>query len=104
MYAIVRAGGKQYRVAEKDVIEVNKLTAAEGDEIVLGEVLLVSDDSGVKIGSPYVTGAKVVGKIARHYQGRKVRGFTYKPKKSSSRRYGHRQQLTSVAIEKIQLA
>ena len=101
MYAIIRAGGKQYRVAEKDMIEINKLSAGEGEEVVIDEVLLVSDDSGVKIGSPYVEGASVVGKVTRQYKGRKIRGFTYKPKKSSSRRYGHRQLLTSVTIEKI---
>ena len=104
MYAIIRAGGKQYRVAEKDVIEVNKLSANEGEEVVLDEVLLVSDDSGVKIGSPYVEGASVVGKVTRQYKGRKVRGFTYKPKKQIHRRYGHRQMLTSVTIEKIEVS
>lgn len=104
MYAIIRAGGKQYRVAEKDVIEVNKLSADEGEEIVLNEVLLVSDDSGVKIGAPYVEGASVVGKVTRQYKGRKIRGFTYKPKKSSSRRYGHRQLLTALSIERISQA
>ena len=103
MYAIIRAGGKQYRVAEKDTIEVNKLAVAQGEEVVLNEVLLVSDDSGVKIGSPYVEGASVVGKVTRQYKGRKVRGFTYKPKKQIHRRYGHRQMLTSVTIEKIAL-
>jgi len=101
VYAIIRAGGKQFRVAEKDIIEVNKLSAGEGEEVVLNEVLLVSDDSGVKIGSPLVEGASVVGKVTRQYKGRKVRGLTYKPKKASSRRYGHRQLLTSVSIEKI---
>ena len=101
VYAIIRAGGKQYRVAEKDIIEVNKLDIAEGEEIVLDEVLLVSDEAGVKIGSPYVEGAKVVGKVTRQYKGRKIRGWTYKAKKSTSRKYGHRQLLTSVAIESI---
>ncbi len=101
MYAIVKAGGKQYKVAEKDIIEVNRLAAAEGEEVVLGEVLMVCDDKGVKVGSPLVEGASVVGKVTRHYQGRKINGFTYKPKKQIHRRYGHRQQLTSVAIEKI---
>jgi len=103
VYAIIRAGGKQYRVAEKDTIEVNKLAVAQGEEVVLNEVLLVSDDSGVKIGSPYVEGASVVGKVTRQYKGRKVNGFTYKPKKQIHRRYGHRQMLTSVTIEKIAL-
>lgn len=104
MYAIVRAGGKQYRVAENDIIEVNKLAVEQGEEVVLNEVLLVSDDSGVKIGSPYVEGASVVGKVTRQYKGRKVRGFTYKPKKQIHRRYGHRQMLTSVTIEKIEVS
>ena len=101
MYAIIRAGGKQYKVAENDIIEVNKLDAEEGSEIVLNEVLLVSDDAGVKIGSPFVQGASVTGKVTRQYKGRKVRGFTYKPKKNIHRRYGHRQMLTSVSIQKI---
>lgn len=101
MYAIIRAGGKQYKVAENDVIEVNRLSAAEGEEVVLDEVLLVGDDNGVKIGAPYVEGASVVGKVTRHYKGRKIRGFTYKPKKNVSRRFGHRQLLTAVSIQKI---
>lgn len=101
MYAIIRAGGKQYKVAENDIIQVNKLAVAEGEEVVLNEVLLVSNDGGVKIGSPFVEGAKVVGKVTRQYKGRKVRGFTYKPKKQIHRRYGHRQLLTAVTIEKI---
>lgn len=104
MYAIIKAGGKQYRVMQNDVIAVNRLAASEGDEIVINEVMLVSDDKGVNIGSPYVTGAKVVGKVTRHYKGRKINGFTYKPKKDSHRRYGHRQYLTSVLISEIQTA
>ena len=104
MYAVVEVGNRQYKVAEKDVIEVNKLTASGGDEIVLDEVLLVSDDQGTKIGAPYVQGASVVGKVTRQFKGRKIRGFTYKPKKNIHRRYGLRQQLTAVAIEKIQVS
>jgi len=101
VYAIIRAGGKQYRVAENDVIEVNKLSANEGEEVVLDEVLLVSDDNGVKIGTPYVEGASVIGEVTRQYKGRKIRGFTYKPKKNVSRRFGHRPLLTAVSIRKI---
>jgi len=104
VYAIIKAGGKQYRVAANDVIEVNRLADSEGDEITVNEVMLVSGDSGVSIGSPYVPGAQVKGKILRHYKGRKIRGFTYKPKKDSSRRYGHRQYLTAVKIEEIKVA
>lgn len=104
MYAIIKAGGKQYRVAPNDVIAVNRLAATEGDQIVINEVLLVSDDKGVNIGAPYVDGASVVGKITRHYKGRKIRGFTYKPKKNERKRYGHRQYLTSVIISEIKTA
>ena len=103
MYAIIRAGGKQYKVAEKDVIEVNRLAQSEGDEIVLDQVLLVSGDEGISIGVPYVEGAAVHARVIEHYKGRKIRGFTYKPKKASHRHYGHRQQLTSVSIETIKL-
>ena len=101
MYAIIRTGGKQYRVSQDDVIAVERLGTAEGDEIALDQVLLVSGDSGVQIGTPYVPGAKVSGKVVRHYKGRKIRGFTYKPKKDERRRYGHRQLLTSIQITDI---
>ncbi|MCL5103775.1 MAG: 50S ribosomal protein L21 [Armatimonadetes bacterium] len=101
MYAIIKAGGKQYRVAPSDVIAINRLAASEGDEIVINEVLLVSDDKGINIGAPYVAGAAVLGKVVRHYRGRKIRGFHYKPKKDERKHYGHRQELTSVAISEI---
>jgi len=104
VYAIIRAGGKQYRVSQDDVIAVERLGAAEGDEISLDQVLLVSEDGGVQIGTPYVPGAKVSGKVVRHYKGKKIRGFTYKPKKDERRRFGHRQLLTSVKITDIKLS
>ncbi len=104
MYAIIKAGGKQYRVTPKDVIIVNRLADTQGDNIVINEVLLVSDDKGVNIGAPYVSGASVVGKIVRHYKGKKIRGFHYKPKKDSSKTYGHRQYLTSVEISEIKIS
>ena len=101
MYAIVRAAGKQFRVAQDDVIAVDRLGAAEGDEVVLDQVLLISSDKGVTIGAPYVAGAKVVAYVVRHYRGRKIRGFTYKPKKDLRRHFGHRQDLTSLQIKDI---
>ncbi|MCX6345706.1 MAG: 50S ribosomal protein L21 [Armatimonadetes bacterium] len=104
MYAIIKAGGKQYRVTPKDVIIVNRLADTQGDNIVINEVLLVSDDKGINIGAPYVSGASVVGKIVRHYKGKKIRGFHYKPKKDSSKTYGHRQYLTSVEISEIKIS
>ena len=104
MYAIIKTGGKQYRVTEKDIIAVDKLAVSEGDELIIDQVLLVSGDEGVNIGSPYVEGAKVTAKVLRQFKGRKVRGFTYKAKKDERKRYGHRQQLTSVEIEKIEFS
>jgi len=101
VYAIIKAGGRQFKVAQDDVIAMDRVSIPEGDEIVLDKVLLVSDDNDVRIGSPYVPGAKVVGRVVRHYKGRKIRGFTYKPKKDERRRYGHRQHLTAVAIKEI---
>lgn len=101
VYAIIKAGGKQYRVTQDDVIAVDRLAESEGDDIVLEQVLLVSGDSGIRIGAPYVEGARVVGKVVRHYKGRKIRGFTYKPKKDERRRYGHRQLLSSIQIKEI---
>ncbi|MGC8863009.1 MAG: 50S ribosomal protein L21 [Armatimonadota bacterium] len=101
MYAIVKAGGRQFKVAQDDVIAVDRVAVPEGEEIVLDKVLLVSDDNDVRIGSPYVPGAKVIGQVVRHYKGRKIRGFTYKPKKDERRLFGHRQLLTSVAIKEI---
>lgn len=104
MYAIIKAGGKQYRVAENDVIAVNRLETAAGDEIVVNEVLLVSGENKLNIGTPYVEGARVVGKVLRQYRGRKIRGFTFKPKKDERKRYGHRQELTDVRIMEIKLS
>lgn len=101
MYAIINAGGKQYKVQKDDVIEVYRLANEEGEALALNQVLLVCDDSGVKVGKPYVEGAKVEGKVLKHYKGEKIHGFTYKPKKDIRRRYGHRQYLTSVKIENI---
>ena len=101
MYAIIKTGGKQYKVAEKDVINVDRLAVSDGDEVVLDEVLLVSDGSTTQIGTPYVSGAKVTAKALKQVKGKKINGYTYKPKKHTQRHYGHRQQLTAVAIEKI---
>ncbi|MBP5719426.1 MAG: 50S ribosomal protein L21 [Abditibacteriota bacterium] len=101
MYAIVKAGGKQYKVSENDVINVNKLDVAEGDEIVLDEVLLVSDGYDIKVGAPYVDGAKVTAKAVKQFRDKKINAWTYRPKKHTQRHYGHRQYLTSVSIEKI---
>lgn len=103
MYAIVKAGGKQYRVEENSVIVVDKMQAEIGDEVVLKEVLMLNSDGDTKVGSPFVPGARVVVKVLRQVKDDKIEGFTYRPKKNIARRYGHRQQMTEISIEKIEV-
>ena len=102
MYAVIRAGGRQYRVEEKSVIDVNRLPGEVGSEVMLDEVLMVGGDGGTRIGLPLVAGAVVVGRILRQYKGRKIVGFTYKAKKNIRRRFGHRQLLTRLSVERIE--
>jgi large subunit ribosomal protein L21 len=102
VYAILKTGGQQFRVEEKSIIEVNKLSEDVGTEIVIDEVLVIGADSGIKIGTPWVPGAKVTAKVLRQFKGKKIDGFTYKPKKHSQRHWGHRQLLTRIEITKIE--
>jgi large subunit ribosomal protein L21 len=101
MYAIVKTGGKQYRVAEGATIVVEKLEGLPDDTVELTEVLMVSGDDGLKIGEPLVEGAKVVAKIVEQGRGKKINGYTFKPKKNIHRRYGHRQYQTTLQIDSI---
>jgi len=102
VYAIIKSGGKQYRVEENSIIEVDHLPVDEGAEVEL-DALMVSTDQGVQVGTPHLRNVKVVGKVLEHFRGEKIEGFTYKPKKNISRRYGHRQALSRVQIEKIEV-
>ena len=102
MYAIIATGGKQYKVAEGDEIRVEKLGKDEGEKVVFDQVLAVSTDDGFKVGAPYVEGAKVTAKVLDTIKGKKITVFTYKPKKSSKRKMGHRQKYTKVQIEAIE--
>jgi large subunit ribosomal protein L21 len=101
MYAIIETGGKQYRAAEQDVLRVEKLDGNVGDEITIGQVLMVSSDAGVRVGAPYVDGAAVTAKVVRQGKGRKIEGFTFKAKKNERRRFGHRQFFTELVIQSI---
>lgn len=100
MYAILKTGGKQYTVRENDVIRIEKLEAEAGQEIKLSDVLFIGGGEEV-IGSPTVEGAQITGKVLSQGRGKKINGFTFKPKKNEHRRYGHRQAYTEVLIEKI---
>ena len=102
MYAIVRTGGKQYKVSEGTIFKVEKLEAEEGDIVELDEVLLVADGERVHVGSPRVPGAKVTATVLQTAKGRKIKGYTYKKVKNVQRHYGHRQWYTQLRIEKIE--
>lgn len=100
MYAIIETGGKQYRVTDGDVIYVEKLCAEEGSEVVFDKVVAVNNGK-LKVGAPYVKGATVTGEVLKNGKGKKVTVFTYKPKKGSARKKGHRQPYTKVEIKAI---
>ena len=101
MYAVIETGGKQYRVSEGDAISVEKLPYQVGDKVEFERVLLVSDEKGVTIGQPIVTGAKVEARVESEGRGRKILVWKYRPKQRYRRRQGHRQAYTRLRIEKI---
>ena len=103
MYAVVKTGGKQYRVAAGDILEVDKLDGDVGDSIDLSEVLLVANGDSVQIGQPTVEGASVTAKITGQHRGDKVQVFRYRPKKRIRVRRGHRQHLTRLEIQSVKL-
>lgn len=101
MYAIVRAGGKQYRVEEKNILTVDKFAGEAGDSVTLGEVLYIGGVDSPQWGKPVVEGATVTATIVEQAKGKKIDGYTFKPKKNIRKHWGHRQQLTRVRIESI---
>lgn len=103
MQAVVKTGGKQYRVKPGDIISVEKLDGNAGDTVEFGEILMVSDSEGkVEVGSPLIENAKVTGKILKHKKGDKVTIFKFKRRKGYRRKKGHRQIYTSVEITGIE--
>ncbi len=101
MYAVVKTGGKQYRVAEGDKLRVESLKAAEGDAIELGEVLMLSDGDKVTVGTPIIEGAKVSATVTSHGRGKKVEIIKFRRRKHYRRQAGHRQNYTEVQITGI---
>ncbi|MDI9490626.1 MAG: 50S ribosomal protein L21 [Clostridiaceae bacterium] len=101
MYAIIKTGGKQYKVAEGDEIYIEKLEGEAGDEIVFDQVLALSKDDDLQVGSPIVEDASVKAEIVKHGKGKKITIFKYKAKKGYRRRQGHRQPYTCVKITQI---
>ena len=104
MYAIIESCGKQYKVAEGDVVFFEKLDAEEGKKVTFDKVILVSNDKKIEVGAPYVKGIKVEGKVVSHGKGKKILVYKYKAKKNYRRTQGHRQPYTKVEITTIKTA
>jgi len=103
LYAIIKSGGKQYRVTEGATIEVERLTGEVGQEVEFQDVLFVNDDNAVQAGNPSVGGARVVGTIVAQKRGDKVLVFKFKKRKMYRKLQGHRQNLSQVTISRIEL-
>lgn len=101
MYAVIKSGGKQYRVQEGETLKLEKLEMATGDSLDFDQVLMVADGDDVKLGSPLLDGAKVSAEIVSHGRGEKVRIIKFRRRKHSMRRQGHRQWYTEVKITGI---
>lgn len=101
MYAVIESCGKQYKVAQGDVVFFEKLDAEEGKKVSFDKVILVSEDGKVQVGNPYVKGVKVEGKVVAHGKGKKIIVFKMKAKKNYRRKQGHRQPYTKVEITAI---
>jgi len=102
VYAIIRTGGKQYRVQPGDVVRLERLEAAVGASVTLDDVLLVGGEGGVRVGTPRVESAAVVGTVVEQDRDGKVRVFKYKKRKHYRRTRGHRQSYTAVRIERVE--
>ena len=101
MYAVVQIGNWQFKVAEGDTINTDRLQDEAGKDITLDQVLLVAKDKDIKVGQPYVKGAKVTAKVVKHRKGKKVTTLKYRSKKNSATKTGHREHLTELNITKI---
>ena len=101
MYAVVKTGGKQYKVAEGQYLKVEKLDGNEGDSIELDQVLMIADGDKLKIGTPMIEGGKVSAKIKSHGRGKKVEIMKFRRRKHHQKKTGHRQYYTELEITGI---
>ncbi|MBE6638750.1 MAG: 50S ribosomal protein L21 [Ruminococcaceae bacterium] len=101
MYAIIVTGGKQYKVSEGDIIFVEKLAAEEGTTVTFDQVIAVSGNDGLKVGTPTVAGATVTANVVKNGKGKKIYVLKYKAKKNEKKKIGHRQPYTKVQIQTI---
>jgi len=101
MYAVIQTGGKQYRVTPGELVKVEKLLGKAGDPVTFEKVLLTSDGETVNVGNPYLSDARVQGRIARQGRDRKVLVFKYKKRKKYRKKQGHRQAFTLIKVDEI---
>lgn len=101
MYAIVETGGKQYRVEPDEIFRTEKVKAEPGEKVELERVALVERNGKVRVGTPWVKGARVSCRVISHGRGRKISVFTFKAKENIKRKMGHRQSYTQLLVEKI---
>ena len=101
MYAVIKTGGKQHKVAEGEILIVEKLKASEGEPVDITDVLLIEKDGEVTLGSPFIEGAKVTAKILRHGKEDKVTIIKMKRRKDYRKKQGHRQNYSEIQIEQI---
>lgn len=102
MYAIIAAGGKQYKVAKDDVLQIEKLEAEIGTTVEFDQVLMVANGEDIKIGAPYLSGAKVIGEVMDQDRGEKITIIKFRRRKHYMRKQGHRQYYTEIKISSIQ--
>ena len=101
MYAVIETGGKQYQVQEGDVLFIEKLELEAEQDVTFDKIIAVNTDDTLKVGAPYVDGATVAAKVLKNGKAKKITVFTYRAKKGSKRKQGHRQPYTQVRIESI---
>ena len=101
MYAVIKTGGKQYKVEEGDTLRVEKLDAEEGGELSLDEVLMVADGENISVGTPLVAGASVAANVQSHGRGAKIKVVKFKRRKHHRKQMGHRQSYTELKITGI---
>ena len=101
MYAVIKTGGKQYRVAEGDVLKVEKLTTAAGESVEINDVLLIANGEELTVGAPMIEGAKVTAEVVAHGRGPKIKIIKFKRRKHHRKQMGHRQWFTELKITGI---
>ena len=101
MYAVFTTGGKQYKVQEGDVIYVEKLGTSEGEKVSFDTVLAIQGDDGLKVGAPFVEGAKIEASVIKNDKAKKITIIKYKSKKNEKKKMGHRQPYSKISIDKV---